>query len=269
MRTFLSCCGSALALAIATPAIAQDTTASAATGEKPVAAAEPVAETPAITINGTASLVSDYRFRGLSQTDKDFAVQGSLTVTHSSGIYLSVWGSSIDDYIAAGGDQEIDLIAGWKKTFGGTTVDVGALYYYYPGAEKIIPGYNSDFLEPYIALSHTWGPVTAKVTANYAPSQKALAFTGTKDDNLYTALDLSGSVSGFGVSGHLGHNWERSFLSVGKKYTDWGVGVSYTWKALTLGVNYVDTSLPKYYATSFTGKDIAKGGVVASIGVSF
>ena len=220
MRTFLGCCGSIIALAIATPVIAQDTTASAATGEKPVAAAEPVAETSAFTINGTAALVTDYRFRGLSQTDKDFAVQGSLTVTHSSGIYVSVWGSSIDDYIAAGGDQEIDLIAGYKKTFGGTTVDVGALYYYYPGAEKLIPGYNSDFLEPYIALSHTLGPVTAKVTANYAPKQKAIAFTHTKDDNLYTAHDLSATVAGFGVSNHLDHNWERSFLSVGRKYTN-------------------------------------------------
>ncbi|CAM3189488.1 Porin [Sphingomonas antarctica] len=269
MRTFLGCCGSIIALAIATPAIAQDTTASAATGEKPVAAAEPAAPTSAFTINSTAAVVSDYRFRGLSQTDKDFALQGSLTVTHASGAYLSVWGSSIDDYVAAGGDQELDLIAGFKKTFGGTTVDVGALYYYYPGSSKFIANYNSDFLEPYLAISHTLGPVTAKVTANYAPKQKALAFIHTKDDNLYTALDLSATVVGFGVSGHLGHNWERSFLSAGRKYTDWGVGVSYTWKALTLGVNYVDTNLPKYFFVSTTGKDVAKGGVVASIGVSF
>ena len=269
MRTFLGCCGSIIALAIATPVVAQDTTASAATGEKPIAAAEPAAPTSAFTINGTAAVVSDYRFRGLSQTDKNFALQGSLTVSHSSGFYVSVWGSSIDDYVAAGGDQELDLIAGFKKTFGGTTVDVGALYYYYPGSSKIIANYNSDFIEPYIAISHTVGPVTAKVTANYAPKQRALAFIHAKDDNLYTALDLSATVMGFGLSGHLGHNFTRSFLDVGRHYTDWGVGASYTWKALTFGVNYVDTSLPKYYALSGTGKDIAKGGVVGSIGVSF
>jgi uncharacterized protein (TIGR02001 family) len=254
MRTFLSCSGSALALTFAAPAFAED------------APAEPP---PAFTVNGTATVVTDYRFRGLSQTDKDFALQGSVTVTHQSGVYLSVWGSSIDDYVAAGGDQELDLIAGFKKTFGGTTVDVGALYYYYPGSSKIIANYNSDFIEPYLALSHTLGPVTAKVTANYAPKQRALAFANPKDDSLYTALDLTGSAQGFGLSGHLGHYWTKSFLSAGRKYTDWGVGVSYTWKALTVGVNYVDTNLPKYYATSLTGKDIGKGGVVGSIGVSF
>jgi uncharacterized protein (TIGR02001 family) len=40
-------------------------------------------------------VVSDYRFRGISQTDKDFAVQGGLTVSHESGLYASVWGSSV------------------------------------------------------------------------------------------------------------------------------------------------------------------------------
>ncbi len=255
MRTsFGPLLGLAIALSAATPAFAED-----------------AAETPAVTINGTATLVSDYRFRGLSQTDKDFAVQGSFTISHESGVYATVWGSSIDDYIAAGSDQEIDLILGYKKTFGGTTVDVGALYYYYPGSSKFIANYNSDFLEPYFALSHTFGPVTAKGTLNYAPKVKALAFNHTKDDNLYGALDLSAAIpdTGFSLSGHLGHNFTRSFLSTGKHYTDWGAGVSYTWKALTFGVSYVDTSLPKGYATSLTGKDIGKAGVVATLGVSF
>lgn len=257
MRTFLGCCGSLLALAAATPALADET-------DPP----------PAITINGTATVVTDYRFRGLSQTDKKFAVQGSLTVSHKSGLYASVWGSSIDDYVADGSDQEIDLIAGFKKTFGGTTVDVGALYYFYPGSQQIARildagKYNSDFIEPYIAVSHTFGPVTAKVTANYAPKQDALDIGFGKEDNLYGALDLSGSFSGVGITGHLGHNFTRSFLSVGKKYTDWGVGLSYTYKAITFGVNYVDTDLPKDYALSASGKDIGKGGVVGSIGVSF
>ena len=137
---------SALALAaVSAPAFAQD-------------------ETPAVTISGGATLVSDYRFRGISQTDKSFAVQGSMTLTHSSGLYASVWGSSIDEYVAAASDQEIDLIVGYKKSFGATTVDVGVLYYFYPGSQDVIPGYNSDFFEPYVAVSQAFGPVTAKVS---------------------------------------------------------------------------------------------------------
>jgi len=283
----------ALALAMATPAMAATTptdapaatTPAADTPAAPVTTVEdPAAPAPAaadgdtappppFTINGSATVVTDYRFRGLSQTDKKPALQGSLTVTHTSGLYVSVWGSSIDDYVADFGDQELDLIGGWKKTFkGGTTLDIGVLYYYYPGSDQGCGcKYYSDFFEPYIALSHTLGPVTAKATVNYAPSQRALSLGGKNEDNLYGALDFSVGVpkTPISFSAHLGHNFEKSFLSTGRTYTDWGLGVSVTWKSLTFGFNYVDTDLPKNWATSFTGKDIAKGGVFGSVGVSF
>lgn len=223
---------------------------------------------PAITISGGATVVSDYRFRGISQTDKDFAVQGTITVAHKSGLYGTVWGSSVDDYIAAGADQEIDLTVGFKKTFGGTTIDVGVLYYYYPGAEKIIPGYSSDFFEPYLGISHTFGPVTGKVSAAYAPKSNALSIGAGKEDNLYLALDLSSGIPGtpLSVSGHLGHSYGPSFLTIGKGYTDWNVGATYTWKNLTFGVSYVDTNKA---LISPSAKNISKGGVVGSIGVTF
>lgn len=249
---------SAFALAaVATPALAEDAPA-------------------AITVSGSATLVSDYRFRGISQTDKDFAVQGGFTVSHESGLYASVWGSSIDDYVAFGSDQEIDLIAGFKKTVGAATVDVGVLYYFYPGSGDLLPGYNSDFFEPYASVAGTFGPVTAKITANYAPKQKGL--TGLpglgKADNLYGALDLSGGLGDTGVSlsAHLGHNFMDDNLLAGftKKYTDWSVGASYTWNHLTFGVSYVDTNFKKgAIFNPFNGKDEAKAGVVGSIGVSF
>lgn len=221
------------------------------------------------TVNGSATLVTDYRFRGISQTDKDFAVQGGFTVSHSSGFYASVWGSSIDEYVAAGGDQEIDLIGGYRHTFGGTTLDVGVLYYYYPGAEEIFPGYNSDFIEPYASVSHTIGPVTAKVTANYAPKQKALSIGNGKEDNFYLAGDLSAAIPGTPVSAsaHLGHSWGPSYLTIGDEYTDWNLGLSYTTGPLTVGVQYVDTD--DSFINPLSGKNLSKAGVVGSIGVSF
>jgi uncharacterized protein (TIGR02001 family) len=273
----------ALALAVATPAIADPLTTApvstvldpaAAPAEAPapaIALADETAPPPAITINGSATVVSDYRFRGISQTDKNFALQGGITVTHSSGVYLSVWGSSIDDYVAAGSDQELDLIGGFKKTVGGTTFDIGVLYYYYPNAGQGLGKVYSDFFEPYASISHTLGPVTGKLTVNYAPAQKALSFAKPKDDNLYGAIDLSAAVPNtpISLSAHLGHNFEKSFLSAGRNYTDWGVGASFTYKAITFGINYVDTDLPKNWVTGFSGKDEAKGGVFGSIGVAF
>jgi uncharacterized protein (TIGR02001 family) len=261
MRTFLrgfglGCCASLAALMVATPALADD-------------------EASPVTISGSVTLVSDYRFRGVSQTDKKPALQGSITVSHESGFYASVWGSSVSGYVLATNNtsQELDLILGFKKTFGGTTFDAGLLYYAYP---KSGPG-NSNFAEPYVSVAQTIGPVTAKVSAAYAPKQKALGLTqGTvaepTRDNFYLGGDLSASIPNtpLGLSAHVGHSFGPSWLATdfnGKKgYTDWSLGATMTHKALTLGVQYVDSDA---VFISPSGKNVAKGGVVATLGVSF
>lgn len=233
--------------------------------------AEDDKQAKAITLSGAATVVSDYRFRGISQTNKRPAVQASITATHASGVYVSVWGSSVDEYIAAGADQEIDLIAGYKKSFGGTTVDVGAVYYYYPGAEQIIPGYNSDFVEPYASLAYTFGPVTAKATANYAPKQAALNYGLGKEDNFYASAELSGGIPGtpVTVAAKLGRNFTRSFLSSGTKYTDWSLSATYVSGALSVGVSYVDTNRNLFSGITRANRNISKGGAFGTVGVSF
>ncbi|MEP6785336.1 MAG: TorF family putative porin [Sphingomonadales bacterium] len=260
MRIVLSCLCSAIALTAAAPAFAEDT-----------------APPPAITINGSATVVTDYRFRGVSQTDNNAAIQGSITVAHESGFYVSVWGSSVNGYVTAAGTSgvELDLIGGFKKTFGGTTFDIGVLYYYYPKTKIAGDTSSSDFAEPYLAVSHTFGPVTAKGTVAYAPKQKALKLdqaTGASRDNVYLAGDLSASIPGtpLGLIGHLGHSFGPSWLAsdgVKSEYTDWSVGATATFKAITVGVSYVDTDANFIAASS--GKKISNGAVVGSVGVSF
>jgi uncharacterized protein (TIGR02001 family) len=222
-----------------------------------------------ITVSGSVAVVTDYRFRGISQTDKNFAVQGSVTVAHESGVYVGVWGSSVDDYIAAGSDQEIDLIAGFKKGFGGTTLDVGAIYYYYPGSSQILPGYNSDFLEVYGSVTQAFGPVSAKLGVAYAPKSGALDYGFGKEDNFYANLGLSAAIpdTGIGLSAGIGRTFTRSFLSGGIKYTDWSAGASYTTGPVTLGVTYVDTDATGFNPIS--GKDIYKAGVLGTLTVAF
>ncbi|WP_340266863.1 TorF family putative porin [Sphingobium mellinum] len=248
---------SAVALvALSAPAFAQDQAA------------------PELTVTGNAAVVTDYRFRGISQTDKRFALQGGITVTHASGFYVSTWGSSIDEYVANGSDQELDLIAGYSKTIGAATFDAGVLYYYYPNSG----GVNSDFVEPYASIKGTFGPATAKLTANYSPKQHALSYgVNAREDNLYVAGDLSASIpkTPLGVSAHLGHNFSRSYLSFGEKYTDWNVGATYTWSHLTFGVSYVDTDkdFRSTYTTAGgalrTTRNLSKAGIVGSITASF
>lgn len=227
----------------------------------PATAQEPDSK---VTMNGGLTVVSDYRFRGISQTDRRFALQGSFTAAHSSGFYGSVWGSSIDDYVYNGADQELDLIAGYRRSFGGTTFDAGLLYYYYPGSG----GIDSDFFEPFASVAHTLGPATAKLTVNYAPKQRALSIGAGKADNLYLAGDLLAAVPGTPISlnAHLGHSFGPSYLTIGDEYTDWSLGGSVAWKTLSVGLSYVDTD-GDFITPS--GRNASKTGIVASVGVSF
>jgi len=215
-------------------------------------------------VNGGATFVTDYRFRGVSQTNVRPAVQGTLTLSHKSGFYATWWGSSIDDYIANGSDAENDLIVGYRHSFGSTTIDGGVLYYYYPGHGAA----HTDFFEPYVSVAHAFGPLTAKVTANYAPKQAALSVGSGDEDNLYVAGDLAVALpkTPISLTGHLGHTWGPSYLSIGDEYTDWNVGASVARGPLTLGLVYVDTSKD---SSSPIGRNISGSGVVGSIGVSF
>ena len=217
-----------------------------------------------VTVSGGATLVSDYRFRGVSQTDKRPALQGSFTLAHESGPYAGVWGSSVDDYVAKGADQEIDFILGYRTTFGGTTVDAGVTYYYYPGSG----GENTDFAEPFVSVAQTFGPVTAKALVAYAPSQSALTVGAGDEDNLYLAGDLSAAVPTTGVTlnAHVGHSFGPSYLTIGDEYTDWSLGATYAVSALTFGLSYVDTDAA---AITPSGRNAAKAGLVASVGVAF
>ena len=250
--------GAALA---ASPAIAQDT-----------------APPKAFTITGGADVTSDYRFRGLSQTNKRFAIQGTATVTHSSGFYASFWGSSIDDYVESGGDAELDLIGGYKRTFNGTTIDGGFLYYYYPGAGYPGLHVNSDFFEPYINASHSFGPVGVKVGGNFAWKQKGLGVPNTPGNSgssgvyAYGELSLAVPKTPITVTGHLGHSFIRNYITFDTHYTDWSVTAAYAWKSLTFSATYVDTNKKLFsYPGDIGGhdRDIAKAGFVGTVAVAF
>ncbi len=217
---------SALALfASATPAFADDS-----------AGAEP------IKLSGSVALVSDYRFRGFSQTSQNAAIQGGLTATHSSGFYFGTWGSSI----TFAGGTEIDLFAGYSTAVAeGVTVDVGLLYYLYPKHG----GGDTDFFEPYVNVTGAVGPLTLKVGANYAWSQDALATAKGNADALYLHAEPSFAIPGtpFGVNAHVGYATSDAFPGgVDGKVLDWSVGGTATWKSLTFGVSYVDTDEPGF-----------------------
>jgi uncharacterized protein (TIGR02001 family) len=166
----------------------------------PAFAQEAETEAPAdITVSGYVTGVTDYRFRGLSYTAGDYAIQGSINVNHASGFYVGVWGSNLEDS-AVYGNGELDIYGGWSGALTeGLTADVGMTYYVYPNGKVG----DANYFEPYASLSTTMGPVSAKVGVAYAWSQDSLA----NDDNLYVYTDLGVGIpdTPISLSAHLGY----------------------------------------------------------------
>lgn len=196
-----------------------------------------------ITISGYAMGVTDYRWRGLSYSGGDFAVQGQINVAHSSGIYAGVWGSSLEqDALDVYGSAELDVYAGWSgDVASGLTADVGVTWYTYPnGTNPLIKG---NYFEPYASLSTGLGPVTAKVGVNYAWKQDALG----GDDNFYAYGELGTSIPGVPVdlSAHLGYTSgalspNRLTLTSTDGGFDYSVGATYNiTDHLSVGAQYV------------------------------
>jgi uncharacterized protein (TIGR02001 family) len=113
-----------------------------------------------VTVSGSVALVSDYRFRGVSMTDEEMAIQGGISVAHESGVYVGTWASNLAGWGTFGGaNMELDIYGGFATEISsGVTLDVGVTWYMFPGGLD-----TTDFAEPYVKLSGDIGP--ASVTA--------------------------------------------------------------------------------------------------------
>ena len=204
------------------------------------------------TLNGTAAVVSQYRFRGLSQSNNQPVIQGSMTLSHASGFYVAAWGSSAssnayaDSPIDIGG-TEIDVYGGYTRALGasGVKVDMGVYGYIYPGSAKINGGTSGNYYEVYGSLAQSLGPATAKVGVYYAPAQKVFnlsVFSKTRS-NTYVYGDLSSGIPGSPVSvhAHVGHT--GGGFNYVKPYIDYSVGAGVTFKNLTLDASLVGTNI--------------------------
>ena len=109
------------------------------------------------TLTGNMAVVSDYRFRGISQTFVQPAIQGGIDYSHASGFYLGNWNSNVSGQSYYDGTIEMDVYGGFKKAFGDFTVDVGLLQYWYPSAKSAAFDAlykDPNTLEVYGALSY-------------------------------------------------------------------------------------------------------------------
>ena len=199
-------------IAAAAPAFAQD--------------AEEEAAGP-IDIEVTVAAVSDYRFRGVSLSEKDPAFQPGITVSHESGLYVGAWASNIADN--PGDDIEVDLFAGFS---GGEEVtwDVGATYYMYPGFS------SANYVELIGKMGTTYGPLEWGVIAAYTPSQDNIG----NQDNFYLGTTASVGIPDSPIKFNTSIGFEDG--AFGDKKLDWSLGISADVAGFTLGAAYIDTN---------------------------
>lgn len=241
----------------------------AATAALPLASAsaedaDEAAETSSVTVTGNVGLVTDYRFRGVSLSAGDPAIQGGATVTHESGFYVGTWASSLNVGGSTYGSIELDLFAGWSGNVSeGLGLDVGLLRYNYPNNA---PGVKAEYMEPYATLSSTLGPVQAKLGVTYAWKQDSLGGR----DNLYLFTKLAAALPGTPITLNAGLGYTDGALAppfqAGAADTtglDWSLGASATVLGnISLGVTYVGVEGPPI-------KGFTDDAIVGSVTFSF
>ena len=245
MRFSFASLGALALAALATPAFAQD--------------AAPAEEASSdVTITGGVTAVSDYRFRGVSLSGEDATVQGTVTVAHSSGFYVGVWGSGLTSGTAYG-SSEIDVYAGWGGKVAGLTFDANVTQYTYPDQNGSAP---VDYIEVLSSISKDFGPVNAKLGVGFVPKQSGYGdFSAFYVYNDYAVAIPS---TPFKLKAHIGYN--KSDFNFDTSAFDYSVGVDTTWKALTLGVSYVNTTVKPNGLKELIGAD---GAVLFTLGASF
>jgi uncharacterized protein (TIGR02001 family) len=214
-------------------------------------------------VTGNASLTSDYRFRGVSQTQNATAVQGGVDFAHSSGFYAGNWNSSISSELYPGSaGVENDVYAGFKKEiFGGVTVDAGAVGYMYPRATT-----NTNTTEVYVGVGFK-----DVVTAKYSQSMTDYFGVADSKNSSYVQADavlpLSKNLSAVAHYGRTSVN-----NNTASNYTDYNVGAAYNMQGWVVAAKYyTNTNKGSSFETANTvnGQKLYKDTVVVSVSRSF
>lgn len=188
---------------------------------------------------GNVGFVSDYTFRGISQTREGPALQGGVDYSHPSGLYVGVWGSNIDFNDTDRADLEVDSYAGYSYTYEQWTLDGRFTYYAYPGAKVAL---DYDYYELGGSLTYDFGIPKVTGSVNYSPD-----YFGESGTGIYYSLSTKVPlVYGFGLNGKIGRQSIDDAARFGyPSYTDWSAGVTYDWRGFTVGLQYVDTNIDK------------------------
>jgi uncharacterized protein (TIGR02001 family) len=222
---------------------------------------------------GSATLTSDYRFRGISASDRGAAVQGSVQYDHSSGLYANIWASTIDfnDEATYDSSVEVDFTAGYNHAFSDeTSAGIKAVYYWYADADVPATFAEYNYWEFIANVEHDFGVASVSGEVAWSPDYfletgNALAFTvGVAVPVLDSFAFFDGGLE---ASANVGHQSVEDYFAPddGVNYVYWDVGATASWGIFAFDVRYVDTDLN--LAECF-GTENCEGGVVLSVTAS-
>lgn len=200
----------------------------------------------AFTVTGNITLATDYRFRGLSQTNNDPSIQGGLTLAHQSGFYINLWASNVD--LLPGNSIEADYYLGYQwKINQKSTLDFQYINVNYPGAVKdyhpnfhefgIIYSQNNTFKEgDNWTLSGYYSPNFAMksgdevyLSAGFSyPVYKKINFIGSMGYTKLNSVEKFQQAYGFGDKDH---------------YIDYKLGLKTTFKGIDTELSWIDTNI--------------------------
>ncbi len=231
------------------------------------------------TPSSNVSLVSDYLYRGISQSGTKPAIQGGFDLAHSSGLYIGAWGSSIswlsDAGVGAGtgvanAGLELDTYLGFKKTAADVTYDIGFLRYNYPGT------YAAGITKP--DTNELYGALTYSiVTAKLSYCLGDLFGVSNAKGSMYADISASYPIADTGITlgAHYGKQTYKGSTADALKaagtdptYADYKVNVTKDFSGYVLGLAYSHTNAGAFY-TNLQGKKLGKGTAVLSLSRTF
>lgn len=238
-----------------------------------VAQAEDVPASPH-TLTANIGLVSNYVFRGITQTVNKPALQGGIDYAHASGVYAGVWGSNVSWITASGSagnaSLELDTYAGYKGGFAEDfSYDVGLVRYNYPGDYVPPAGYvKADTSEIYGAIGYKW------ITAKYSYSLGDFLTVPEAKGTSYLEVNASHTLADSGVTlgAHYGKQTYKGAAAdvlvagaLDPSYADYKVNVSKDFGGYVLGLAYTNTNAKSGGYYTYNGKDWGTSAVALSL----
>jgi len=223
-------------------------------------------DAPAWGLTGYVQMQSDYKFRGISQNERDPSFQGTLNLTGPEGFYVGSWASQVDwnmGGLTNNPSVEVDIYGGKHTDVWGIDWNIEPYYYAYPGANTF-GGPTADYFELINQLTKSFNGVTLQATYAWSPEFSLGGGPGHYLAGMasFTILDW------LSVSTNVGHQWVRAAnASVGSRdYTYYDIGATATYKSFALDVRYGGTDLGTIPCGFYMGtKSACVGDVIVTL----